>query len=258
MQQLICRGAQGEIPGISPLLAPLLIARGADTYEKAQAFLHPSEGDLNDPFLMPDMRAACDMVRAAIARRTPIAVYGDYDCDGVCASVIVLEALRSLGADARSYIPSRKDEGYGLNEAAVRRLAEHCGLLITVDCGVTAVQEIALAKSLGMQVILTDHHTLPAELPQADAALHPQLGDYPCRDLCGAGVAYKLACALTGKKILPSLELAGLATIADMVPLLGENRALAALGQRPNRQTARPGHRAPDRPCNRAGQRAGL
>ena len=81
MQQLICRGAQGEIPGISPLLAPLLIARGADTYEKAQAFLHPSEGDLNDPFLMPDMRAACDMVRAAIARRTPIAVYGDYDCD---------------------------------------------------------------------------------------------------------------------------------------------------------------------------------
>lgn len=244
MQQLICRGAQGEIPGISPLLAPLLIARGADTYEKAQAFLHPSERDLNDPFLMPDMRAACDMVRAAIARRTPIAVYGDYDCDGVCASVIMLEALRSLGADARSYIPSRKDEGYGLNEAAVRRLAEHCGLLITVDCGVTAVQEIALAKSLGMQVILTDHHTLPAELPQADAALHPQLGDYPCRDLCGAGIAYKLACALTGKKILPSLELAGLATIADMVPLLGENRALAALGLRAMRQTARPGLRA--------------
>ena len=107
MQQLICRGAQGEIPGISPLLAPLLIARGADTYEKAQAFLHPSERDLNDPFLMPDMRAACDMVRAAIARRTPIAVYGDYDCDGVCASVIMLEALRSLGADARSGCKTR-------------------------------------------------------------------------------------------------------------------------------------------------------
>jgi len=130
MQQLICRGAQGEIPGISPLLAPLLIARGADTYEKAQAFLHPSEGDLNDPFLMPDMRAACDMVRAAIARRTPIAVYGDYDCDGVCASVIMLEALRSLGADARSYIPSRKDEGYGRRAPAGRalRAADHGGL----------------------------------------------------------------------------------------------------------------------------------
>ena len=244
MLNLICRGAKGDIPGISPVLAPLLIARGADTYEKAQAFLHPSEGDLNDPFLMPDMHAACTLIRTAIARRIPIAVYGDYDCDGVCATAILLETLRSLGADVRSYIPSRKEEGYGLNEAAVQRLAEHCGLMITVDCGVTAVKEITLAKSLGMQVILTDHHTMPDQMPPADAVLHPQLGGYPCAQLCGAGVAYKLSCALTGKNVLPSLELAGLATIADMVPLLGENRALAALGLRAMRKTQRPGLRA--------------
>lgn len=244
MQQLICRGVQGSIEGVSPLLAPLLLARGVDTPEKAQAFLHPSESDLNDPFLMPDMQRACEMIRTAIARRTPIAVYGDYDCDGVCASVIMLETLRGMGADVRSYIPSRKEEGYGLNEAAVSRLAQHCGLMITVDCGVTAVQEIALAKRLGMQVILTDHHTLPQTLPEADAVLHPCVGEYPCRELCGAGVAYKLACALSGKPILPCLELAGLATIADMVPLLGENRALAALGLRAMRDTQRVGLRA--------------
>ena len=117
-------------------------------------------------------------------------------------------------------------------------------MLITVDCGVTGQQEIALAQELGMRVIVTDHHTLPESLPPADVLLHPTVGDFPCKELCGAGLAYKLCCALTQKKILPCLELAGLATIADMVPLRGENRALAALGLRMMRDSARPGLRA--------------
>ncbi|MBQ1717608.1 MAG: single-stranded-DNA-specific exonuclease RecJ, partial [Bacteroidales bacterium] len=171
--------------------------------------------------------------------------YGDYDCDGVCASVIMLEALKSLGAHAEVYIPSRKEEGYGLNTAAMHKLAEkQYRLMITVDCGITAVEEIALAKSLGMNVILTDHHTPPDPLPAADAILHPQLGGYPCSSLCGAGTAYKLACALSGKQTIPTLPLCALATVADMVPLLGENRTLAALGLAAMADTSNIGLRA--------------
>ncbi|MBQ7455026.1 MAG: single-stranded-DNA-specific exonuclease RecJ [Clostridia bacterium] len=242
--RLICRGVTGALPGFAPWLASLLLARGADTPEKARAFLHPQAGDLNDPFLMQGMETACRVIRETIAAGGRIAVYGDYDCDGVCASVILLEALQTLGADARVYIPSRQDEGYGLNEEAVRRLAADCRLLVSVDCGVTAVRETELAKELGMRVILTDHHTLPEILPPADAVLHPKLGAYPCPDLCGAGVAWKLACALTGERAQGSLELCALATIADMVPLLGENRALAALGLAAMAKTQRPGLRA--------------
>ena len=157
----------------------------------------------------------------------------------------MLEALKSLGAHAEVYIPSRKEEGYGLNTAAIHKLAEkQYRLMITVDCGITAVEEIALAKSLGMNVILTDHHTPPDPLPAADAILHPQLGGYPCSSLCGAGTAYKLACALSGKQIIPTLPLCALATVADMVPLLGENRTLAALGLAAMADTSNIGLRA--------------
>ena len=244
MHRLISRDVPGTLPGLSPILARLLLSRGVDTPEAAQAFLHPGEGQLHDPFLMENMGVAVRMIHHAIDHGQAIAVYGDYDCDGVCASVILLETLQALGARADIYIPSRKDEGYGLNCDAVRRLAEKHSLLISVDCGITSVAEAALAKELGMQVIITDHHTIPAQLPPADAILHAQLGEYPCRDLCGAGTAYKLCCALTGQQILPSLELCALATIADMVPLLGENRALAALGLQRMQHTLRPGLRA--------------
>ena len=244
MLRLISRAVPGCLPGLPPIVASLLPARGVDTPEKAEAFLHPDESQLNDPLRMQNMARAVALIRRAIDAGEKIAVYGDYDCDGVCASVILLEALQTLGAKADIYIPSRKDEGYGLNCDAVRRLAESHQTLITVDCGITSVEEIALAKALGMTVILSDHHTMPDPLPPADAVLHPQLGDYPCPFLCGAGVAYKLSCALLGARVLPSLELCALATVADMVPLLGENRVLAALGLRRMRVTRRPGMRA--------------
>ncbi|MBQ9197215.1 MAG: single-stranded-DNA-specific exonuclease RecJ [Clostridia bacterium] len=244
MHRLITCAAEGALPGLPPVLERLLLARGIDTPEKAEAFLHPDESQLHDPFLMENMSAAVRIIRHAIDEGDAIAVYGDYDCDGVCASVILLETLKSLGAQADIYIPSRKEEGYGLNCGAVRRLAEGHQLLITVDCGITSAEEAALARELGMRVIITDHHTIPAQLPPADAILHPQLGDYPCPFLCGAGTAYKLSCALTGRQTLPSLELCALATIADMVPLLEENRALAALGLRRMQMSLRPGLRA--------------
>lgn len=245
MRRLISRAVPGMLDGVSPLLAPLLLARGIDTPDKLRVFLHPSAQDLHDPFLMPDMEKACRMIRNAINLGEHIIIYGDYDCDGVCASVIMLEILKSLGAYAEVYIPNRKEEGYGLNTAAIHKLAERqFHLLITVDCGITAVEEIALAKSLGMDVLLTDHHTPPDPLPAADAILHPQLGEYPCSSLCGAGTAYKLACALTGKQTLPTLPLCALATVADMVPLLGENRTLASLGLAAMADTSNIGLRA--------------
>ena len=244
MHRLYSRGVPGSLPGLPPILASLLAARGVRTPEEANAFLHPEEGQLNDPFLMENMGRAAALINAAVREKGSIVIYGDYDCDGICASTILLEALQQLGAKAEVYIPSRKEEGYGLNEAAVRRLADKYRLLITVDCGITSVSEVALARELGMTVIVTDHHTIPAELPPAHAVLHPRLGNYPCPDLCGAGVSYKLSCALLGRRILPTLELCALATIADMVPLLGENRALAALGLRRMQMTARPGLRA--------------
>ena len=244
MHRLISRAVPGTLPGLSPVLSALLAARGIDTPEAAQAFLHPDESQLNDPFLMENMAAAVRIVRAAVENGQPIVVYGDYDCDGVCASVTLWEALRALGAQADIYIPSRQDEGYGLNCGAVRRLAERYRLLITVDCGITSAEEVALAREKGMTVIVSDHHTIPAQLPPAEAILHPQLGEYPCPHLCGTGVAYQLSRALLGERILPSLELCALATIADMVPLLSENRALAALGLRRMGVTRRPGLRA--------------
>ncbi|MBQ9299448.1 MAG: single-stranded-DNA-specific exonuclease RecJ [Clostridia bacterium] len=244
MHRLISRGAAGTLPGLPPIIESLLLARGVDTPEKARAFLHPDESQLHDPFLMENMGAAVRIIRRAMEEGQSIVIYGDYDCDGVCASVTLMETLKGLGARADIYIPGRKDEGYGLNCGAVRRLAENHRLLITVDCGITSVEETALARELGMTVIITDHHTIPSRQPPADVILHPQLGDYPCPYLCGAGAAYKLSCALEGKQVLPSLELCALATIADMVPLLEENRALAALGLRRMRVSLRPGLRA--------------
>ena len=243
MHRLISRGHPGSLPGMPPVVASLLLARGIDTPEKTRAFLHPEEGQLTDPFLLDGMERACALIRQAVKGGDSIVVYGDYDCDGVCASAILWEALQGLGARAEIYIPSRKEEGYGLNVAAVRRLAEKHQLMITVDCGITSVAEVSLAKELGMTVIVTDHHTPPETLPPADALLHPTRGA-GCPFLCGAGVAYKLACALTGEKVLPTLELCALATIADMVPLLEENRTLAALGLRRMQVTRRPGLRA--------------
>lgn len=241
MHRFISRGAEGMIPGIPDHIARLLISRGADTYEKALAFLHPAEKDLHDPMQLFGMDKALPIIRDAVARRAPIVIYGDYDCDGVCATAILVETLTRLHAAVRAYIPHRKTEGYGLNETAVRELSQKGGLMITVDCGITSVHEVEIAQNLGMQVIVTDHHTPQEELPPADAIVHAALGDYPCKSLCGAGTAWKMACALEGRIVRESMDLAALATIADMVPLLQENRIIAALGLKEMEKPTHPG-----------------
>ncbi|GHU82358.1 hypothetical protein FACS1894196_0560 [Clostridia bacterium] len=231
--------------GLPAPLSRVLWARGVRTPEEADAFLHPGLHGLHDPLGLHGMAAAVARVRAAIAGGERIAVYGDYDVDGVCATALLTEALAVHGADVMFYIPSRHREGYGLNAEAVRALAEEARLLITVDCGVTCPEEAALAASLGLDLIITDHHEPPERLPTAVAVVDPLLGDYPFRRLCGAGVAFKLVQALFGLEAAePLLELAALATVADMVPLLGENRALTHLGLAQMQTTRRPGLRA--------------
>lgn len=222
-------------------MARLLAARGMKTEAEAQAFLHPSREQILSPLLLHDMEKARDMLLDAVLHKWPVVVYGDYDCDGVCASAILLETLEKMGADAHPYIPDRHKEGYGLNLDAVARLSEKFKVLVTVDCGITSVEEVALAKEKGMHVIVTDHHTVGDTLPPADAVVSPLLGNYPFSGLCGAGVAWKLALALLGQEAEEMMELAALATVADLVPLLQENRALVKLGLEKLGNTKRPG-----------------
>lgn len=231
MRKLTQRALPKSLPGYPDYLAALLHARGITTPQQAEAYLSPSADQLHDPFLLKDMDKACALLKAAADQGQTVVVYGDYDADGVCASAILLDALHSLGLSAFSYIPTRLSEGYGLNAEAVKTLARQASLLLSVDCGITAHEEVALARELGLTVILTDHHTLPETLPPADAIIHPQLGGYPNPSLCGAGVAFKFACALLGfEKARENLDLAALATVADLVPLVGENRVLVSLG----------------------------
>ena len=247
MLQFIRRGADGGQPvGELPLwLSTLLRTRGVDTPEKAERFLHPALEQLHDPMLMQDMDKAVRIIRKAVAEQTPILVYGDYDVDGVCATAILLETLREMGARADFRIPSRHGEGYGLNENAVREIAQAHKLLITVDCGVTNHEEVRLAQLLGMTVIVTDHHQLADTPSPADAVLNPLLGDYPFRRLCGAGVALKLCQALMGMEAVKArLELAALATVADIVPLIDENRVIVRMGLEAMSATRRPGIKA--------------
>lgn len=216
--------------GMPPALHRLLVGRGVASAEEAAAFLSPGVDSLNDPMALSDMDRACARIRAAMAKGEVICVYGDYDVDGVCASAILSGWLRSKGADVRVYLPSRHSEGYGLNEAAVRQVAEWARLLITVDCGVTSVALVALAKELGLDAIVTDHHRPEAALPDCPV-VNPLLGGYPFEFLCGAGVAWKLVWALGGEAdAMAYVDIAALATVADVVPLTGENRAIVRLG----------------------------
>ena len=232
----------GSLPG---WFSALLYARGIRTGEEAERFLNPSLDDLRDPFLLHGMAETVSLLRSAIAGGKTILVYGDYDADGVCAASILMETLHEEGASLAYRIPSRHTEGYGLNAAAVREIAEKAQVLITVDCGISNVEEVALAKELGLTVIITDHHQPPEILPRADAVMDPLLGDYPCRCLCGAGVALKICQALQGMAgVEKRLDLAAIATVADVVPLLDENRAIVREGLRRIGTTARPGLRA--------------
>ena len=230
-----------ELP-VPRRLLELLVERGIDTPRLAQEYLHPEKSLLHDPMLMQGMDRAVAVIRESIARGDEIIVFGDYDVDGVTATAILLTYLRKQGAKAGFYIPDRHGEGYGLNMAAIDRLAAHARLLITVDCGITCPDEVAHARELGMRVIVTDHHQLGPRLPDCEAVLNPLMGDYPFRRLCGAGVAFKLVQALGGEEAIePLWELAALATIADIVPLMGENRVIVANGLCAMAQTKRPG-----------------
>ena len=231
--------------GLSPHLCRLLCMRGVRTPQEAAAFLAPSFSDLGDPLALCGMEQAVQVIREAMAAKAPIAVYGDYDVDGICATALLVEALRSHGAQAESCIPLRHKDGYGLNCGAIEALAQRVKLVVTVDCGITNVREAELARQLGLRLVVTDHHEPPQRLPQADALVDPLLGGAPSQPLCGAGVAFKLVCALFGAEAArPYLELAALATVADLVPLMGENRVITALGLAQLQQTRRPGLRA--------------
>ncbi len=248
MLQFIRRGADRQDSPIGDLpvwLSSILRTRGIDTPEKAERFLHPSLEQLHDPFLMPGMEKAVGIIRQAIAAGEKMLIYGDYDVDGVCATSILMETLGEMGARVDFRIPSRHGEGYGLNCEAVREIAKEHKLLITVDCGVTNHEEVKLAQMLGMTVIVTDHHQLADTPSPADVVLNPLLGDYPFRRLCGAGVALKLTQALQGMEgVKKRIELAAMATVADIVPLIDENRVIVREGLQAMATTDRPGIKA--------------
>lgn len=248
MLQFVKRGGEREITPLGDLpgwLSSLLRTRGIDTPEKAERFLHPCLEQLYDPMLMQGMEKAVRIIRKAVAEKERIIVYGDYDVDGVCATAILMETLQDMGATADFRIPSRHGEGYGLNEDAVRAMAQDHRLLITVDCGVTNHQEVKLAQMLGMTVIVTDHHQLADTPSPADAVLNPLMGEYPFRRLCGAGVALKLTQALLGMEAVQQrIDLAALATVADIVPLIDENRVIVREGLEAIGRSSRPGLKA--------------
>ncbi len=224
----IDRSLGGSFP---PWQEELLLSRGITTFEQGEAFLNPQLQHLHDPFLMRDMDKAVARIQKAIANREKIVIYGDYDVDGMCATSILLETFWQLGALADFYIPSRHEEGYGLNSKAVQKLAGEYDLMVTVDCGINAHNEVKLAMDLGLDVIVTDHHQLPQEPVVALAVLNPLISPYPFGKLCGAGVAGKLAQALGGEALFQTkLDLIALATVADLVPLVEENRVLVHYG----------------------------
>ena len=230
---------------VSEVLASVLVRRGHDEPSEARAFL-AAELPGHDPSALGDMREACEAIRTAIAAGTKICVHGDYDADGICATALAVLVLRELGADVSYHLPSRFDEGYGVAAQTLERLAsEGVGLVLTVDCGVTAVEEVAAARAGGLEVVVTDHHRAGEELPSCPV-VGPYRGDYPFRELCGTGVVWKLGQALLGEgseALVRHLDLVAVATVADVVPLVDENRGLAVAGLRTLARTQKPGLR---------------
>ena len=223
---------------ISPVVAKLLCQRGLADPEAAHRFLNPSLDQLHDPMALADMAPAVERILAAIARKERIAIHGDYDVDGVTSTVILRRALELLGADVTHFIPERLRDGYGLQPASVERLhADGVVLIISVDCGIRGADAADRARELGVDLIITDHHEPDAELPRALAVINPKRVDctYPDKHLAGVGVALKLVQALCGRMGRESwlqgfIKLAAIGTLADVVPLVGENRVIAKLG----------------------------
>jgi single-stranded-DNA-specific exonuclease len=237
----------GEL-GLSTTTASILARRGFGEPEAARRFLDASES--HDPLAFEGMAEAAELVLGHIRRGSAIAVHGDYDVDGVCSTALAVEALRGLGGKVRPKLPSRTEDGYGLSERAIRQIAaQGSGLLVTADCGIGALEEIALARSLGLDVLVTDHHRPSDQLPECPI-VHPGVCNYPCPDLCATGVVFKLCQALymaAGRgsdELEEQLDLVALATVADLVPLVGENRTLVRRGLQALAGTSRVGLRA--------------
>ncbi len=244
-------------PNIPPLVIKILYNRGAQTPSQIEAFLKGGEEPFN-PFKLKDMDKAVTRIRKAIKGREPIAIYGDFDVDGVAATAILLETIKALGGNPIPYIPDRLYEGYGLNKPALRSLARKgVKLVITADCGIRSVEEARFARQIGLDLIITDHHSIGPEIPPALAVINPKREDcpYPFKDLAGVGVAFKLSQALFMANrrvpIAPDIkeepnfyDLVALGTIADVVPLIGENRTLAVRGLQLLNSPVRPGLKA--------------
>ena len=240
--------AMSHDAGVSSLVAQILLNRGIVNPADAKTFLHARLNDLHDPALLPGAVEAAERITRAVRLGKKIVIYGDYDVDGVCGTSVLWACLKLAGAEnVGYYIPHRVNEGYGVNPEALKKIASEmkADLVVTVDCGISAVSEAKLARELGIEFIITDHHTPGDILPEADVLVHPRLGSnsYPSPDLCGAGVAFKLAWQICkgfgdGKRASPhlrdflveSLGLVAMATIADVVPLVGENRVLVRHG----------------------------
>ena len=236
--------------GFSPLLAAVLNVRGLCTPEEAQKFLDIDDSLLGDPLMLADMPQAVMRLTRAISAKEKVAVYGDYDVDGITSSCMLTDYLRRRGLECVLYIPDRLEEGYGVNKDAIQSLSEQgVSLIVTVDCGVTTVEEAAFASTIGVDMIITDHHECREELPEAAAVVDPKRGDcnYPGHDLAGVGVAFKLLCALEGRAdavLERYADLVAVGTIADVMPLTGENRYIVMKGLEKLHNDPRPGLRA--------------
>jgi single-stranded-DNA-specific exonuclease RecJ len=240
-----------DIEPITPALLQLLLQRGLDSVGEIKEFLQPSLSSLHSPWLLQDMETAVDLIAEAIDNESPIWIHGDYDVDGASAVTLLTEGFKILGAQTSFHVPDRFTEGYGLSVYSVEQAAEKgYGLVLTVDCGSSSWEAVKRAKELGLTIIITDHHHLPEQWPAADAFINPQRPDceYPSKAICGTGVAFKLLCALCESLgfAFPDqmLDLVALATVADVVELKGENRALVHHGLRQLSKLERPGLRA--------------
>ncbi|HKI54334.1 MAG TPA: DHH family phosphoesterase, partial [Anaerolineales bacterium] len=252
LQPTITPQAEEALEKFSPILKQILFNRGYGTDAEARAFLKAQPISNTDPFQLIGMQNAVERIQQALDQNEPIAIYGDYDVDGVTSTALLFQALEGLGGNVRSYIPNRFDEGYGLNTDALDSLKEEgVKLVITVDCGIRSPDEALHARTIGLDLIISDHHHPDGlNLPPAFAVINPkQHGDpYPDKELAGVGIAYKIAEALIGRQksstsfqLNDLLDLVALGTVADLAPLVGENRVLVRRGLRQIHETKRQG-----------------